>query len=154
MQDYLDVESTDQKRVLLPSDIAYTGKNFFSDQVCESVKLRYPNAFHPNSAGRPRGLVGDALRSEHIPFNLFAPLSNYLRSDNLAAFFSALTETALTAIDQIYFEYAEKDASSRLGDNTAFDAYAIARQGDRRYAVCIEVKFTEGHYPWGATEKR
>ena len=154
LRNYLNVESTDHKRVLLPHDKAYVGQNFFSDQVCEIVQGRYPNAFYPNSSGRPRILVGNALRSEHIPFNLFAPLSNYLKSDNLAAFFSTLTGIALTAIDQIYFEYAEQAASSRLGDNTTFDAYAIARQGDHRYAVCIEVKFTEGSYSWGATEKR
>jgi len=151
---HFGIESTDQKRVLLPEDEAYAGLNFFSNHVCELVKRRYRKAFQPNGKDRPRTLVSDALRSEHIPFNLFAPLSKYPCSDNLAAFFSVLCGTELTSIDQIHFEYADPTARSMLDDNTAFDAYVIAQQSNRPYAICIEVKYTEGPYSWGATEKR
>lgn len=80
LRTHLETESADQKRVLLPDEKAYGGQNFFSDKVCESVRQRFPNAFKPNRANQPRGLVCDALRSEHIPFNLFAPLVDYLGS--------------------------------------------------------------------------
>lgn len=150
LRKHLGLESTDEERVLLPPKAAYAGQNFFNAAVGALVKKRFPKTFEPNKANGPRRLASDALRSEHIPFNLFGPLDKHRESDDLIAFFSALTGVQLTAIEKIIFEEPDHE---KLHDNTAFDAYVTARQGTATYAIGIEVKYTEGSYAWGKTEK-
>lgn len=149
----LKVEPSHSKRVLIPAVQAFAGKNFFNNHTVESVRKRYPKSFKPRKDGTPKPIIADALRSEHIPFNLFAPLVKSIGTEPLISFFADLSNTQISDIDQILFEYAPQDAVAILQDNTSFDACIIASQGQRKVVIGIEVKYTEGPYPWGATEK-
>ena len=154
LKSHLGLDSTHQERVLLPSQAAFAGMNFFDKSVNTTVAKRFPNAFRPNDSGEPRQIIVDALRSEHIPFNLFAPLIPYVPGKELVSFFSSVADIALTHIDNIDFEYADSRAHSALNDNTSFDACVLAHDGNRHVVIGIEVKNTEGPYAWGKTVRR
>lgn len=148
------LRSIHSERVLFPERAALDGKNFFNDEVCELVNQRYKNAFLRGRSGRPRPLANDALRSQHIPFNLFGLLGRYLGSVELAKFLSALAGMELTAVEGLEIECTNPAAEPMLSDNTAFDACLTARRGFQKIVVGVEVKYTEGPYGWGKTEKR
>ena len=154
LRENLGFESTDEKRVLLPADKAYGGYNFFNKQACTSVNNRFPKSFFPSRNSNPKPLICDALRSEHIPFNLFSPLTSQIQHKSTLSFFSNLIDTKIISINEIKIEYADPIAQLELQDKTKFDAYVIARNQNRSIVLCIEVKYTEGPYNWGNTEKK
>ena len=154
LENKLGLESSDEKRVRIPSEKAYEGLNFFNTQVINTVSNRFPKSFIPDKNGNPKPLICDALRSEHIPFNLFSPLMSNFQKNGTASFFSHLANTELTSIDEIKIEYADPAAQQVLKDKTKFDAYVFAWKNNRQVVLCIEVKYTEGPYPWGTTEKK
>ena len=112
--------------------------------VRETLKSRYPNYSKIRDA--------DMLRSEHIPFNLFAPL---LRTDTLA---EGIVHKAFGIEGNgpfvVEFEFAPQPKKLYLNDSTAFDGYiGFTSRDGRRIGIGIEVKYTEKEYPIGKTEK-
>ena len=119
--------------------IYYDGLN-----VRESLRKRYPNfSLHRD---------GDLLRSEHIPFNMFAPLltNRVLAQQIIVSAFAIESHPPY----QIRFEYAP-ERRIHLNDATAFDTYISFRvNNSRNVAIGVEVKYTEGSYAIGRTEKQ
>lgn len=151
----LGVESTDPKRVLLPPLVASKGGNFIQAPpllaiVREHLRLASPSAPFPS-----RALTMDALRSEHIAFNLIAPLWCIADARRSVSFLQELIGLPFATVDDLRVEYAPPGSRDLLEDNTCFDAFmALTCSDGSRHALGIEVKYTEGSYPWGATEKR
>ncbi len=96
---------------------------------------------------------GDMLRSEHIPFNMLAPLS----TDPSLARHVIKTAFGLEsdAPYKIKIEFAPKPKGDYLDDATSFDTFIsfTDRQG-KKIGIGIEVKYTERGYPIGKTEKK
>ncbi len=97
----------------------------------------------------------DMLRSEHIPFNLFAPLSLDTSSEVSNSIFQELLGLKKPiAVKRIEFEWPTTSGENHLGDRTAFDVYVECEGvGGRKVGVGIEVKYTEKSYPYGKTER-
>jgi len=112
--------------------------------VRKELRKRYPNYSPRRDA--------DMLRSEHIPFNFFAPLKSDLNlAQNIISSAFGLDISVVTRID---FEYAPKPISQFLNDGTAFDTYIeyISPQNKHLCGIGIEVKYTEKSYTIGNTE--
>jgi len=160
VRDHLHVQPTHPERVTLPVTEAQQGKNFFSSAVRQAVVERFGATFALNASGLPNTRAADALCSAHIPFNLFAPLRGYLGTPTLARFVTALAARPIASVSEVGFEFAHREAKQAIGDNTAFDAYLLAQapgsDGGRGPAIFlgVEVKYTEGPYAWGKTEKK
>lgn len=98
-------------------------------------------------------LFCNLLRSEHIPFNLFIPLS--WEKEFAKRVFNEVLGGYIDQIDQIVIEYSPKPRENYLDDNTSFDTYIEYLHIDGTIGILgIEVKYTEGSYPYsGKTEK-
>jgi len=96
---------------------------------------------------------GDLLRSEHIPFNLFAPLcADHELAQHLIKNVFGLECATNLSID---FEYAPKPKEDYLNDATAFDTFfKFTDKNDKRIGIGVEVKYTETSYPIGKKEKK
>ena len=81
--------------------------------VREALRQRYPTYSKSRDA--------DMLRSEHIPFNLFAPLIG--RPDLANHLLYRILGVELLPPYQIEPEWAPKLADKYLGDRTSFDTY-------------------------------
>jgi len=92
------------------------------------------------------------LRSEHIPFNMFAPLIG--RFDLAKKIFQSAFDIKIKCVKNIKIEFAPKPKESYLNDGTSFDVYVeyIDVQG-KTSALGIEVKYTEREYAVGSREK-
>ena len=91
------------------------------------------------------------LRSECIPFNLFAPLLG--RPDLATHLLYRILGVELLPPYQIEPEWSPKPADKYLGDRTSFDTYIKAADNrDRVVGVGIEVKYTEQGYRLGPSE--
>ena len=106
--------------------------------VHETLKNRYPKY--------SKGLYADMLRSEHIPFNVFAPL----KQDLLLAkkvFNQLLKGILIESVERIEVEYAPSPAIEYLNDRTSFDAYIEFTAPTKESGFLgIEVKYTEHDY--------
>ncbi len=112
--------------------------------VRQILRLRYPKYSKTRDA--------DMLRSEHIPFNLFAPLVNRpgLAEQILNNIFSRRFNPPI----RVELECAPKPSENYLDDHTSFDAYIEARdEHEQLTGIGIEVKYTERGYPIGSTEE-
>lgn len=120
--------------------------------------LNYYDGFHVRQVLRKRyskfSKMRDAniLRSEHIPFNLFAPL---VQGESLT---QRIIEKAfgIKAYPpfQLDFEFAPSPKTAYLNDGTAFDTFVRFWTPDGAHiGIGIEVKYTEREYPIGKTEK-
>ena len=111
--------------------------------VKEALRKRYPHYSQKRDA--------DLLRSEHIPFNMLAPL---LRKPALMN--KVLSEVfGLKLIDpiELKLEWAPFPAEMYLGDMTSFDTYIYGKnQNGERVGLGIEVKYTERGYRFGSSE--
>jgi hypothetical protein len=112
-------------------------------KVKDTLRERYPEYSKKRDA--------DLLRSEHIPFNMFAPLT-----DNSALTRIVLKEAfdlELNGLFKLEFEWNPKPADEYLGDMTSFDTYiqGVGTNGER-VGVGIEVKYTERGYRIGKSE--
>lgn len=109
-----------------------------------ALTKRYPNYSKKRDA--------DMLRSEHMPFNLFAPLE----SDKKVARNIILNSFGIecSEIVSIKYEYAPEPKEQYLNDETAFDTYIsyINPMGDTG-GIGIEIKYTEREYRIGRSEK-
>jgi hypothetical protein len=125
---------------------ALAGRNFYPwPGMLQAVEQRF-------------GRLGDAkltfdmLRSEHIPFNFFVPLREHPAMLHLAREWTGIDVATILSVE---IEWAPAPKQRFLGDNTSFDAYLeYAAAGGARGAIGVEVKFTEGEYGWGATERK
>lgn len=107
------------------------------------LRQRYPNYSRTRDA--------DLLRSEHIPFNLLAPLDT--NREAALQIISKAWKIACAEIQLIEIEYAPSPKENYLNDGTAFDTYikAVLKNGSS-CGIGIEVKYTEQAYPIGKTE--
>ena len=119
--------------------------NYYDDLNCKKVlRERYPNYSAKRDA--------DMLRSEHIPFNLIAPLD--LDHDVAKNILEKSFGIRVQSIDFVKMEYAPRPNSSYLNDGTAFDAYIQAKDKNGNVlGIGIEIKYTEKAYKIGVTEK-
>ena len=111
--------------------------------VRDALRQRYPTY--------SRSRDSDMLRSEHIPFNLFAPLIN--RPDLANGLLYRILGVELFPPYQIELEWTPKPAEKYLGDRTSFDTYIKGTDDHGRVVgVGIEVKYTERGYRLGSSE--
>ena len=111
--------------------------------VRDALRRRYPTYSRSRDA--------DMLRSEHIPFNLFAPLIG--RPDLANGLLYRILGVELFPPYQIELEWAPKPAEKNLGDRTSFDTYIKGADDQGRVVgVGIEVKYTEQGYRLGPSE--
>ena len=111
--------------------------------VRDALRRRYPTYSRSRDA--------DMLRSEHIPFNLFAPLIG--RLDLANGLLYRILGVELFPPYQIELEWAPKPAEKYLGDRTSFDTYIKGVDDHGRVVgVGIEVKYTEQGYRLGRSE--
>lgn len=96
-------------------------------------------------------LCRDMLRSEHIPFNLFVPMRGRPWASDL---FNGWAGCPIEHVRKIAIEWAPAPKSEYLDDNTSFDAFVeyVTTDGVPG-ALGVEVKYTEGAYAWGQTER-
>ncbi len=84
--------------------------------VREALRTRFPTYSKKRDA--------DMLRSEHIPFNLFAPLIE--RPEVTEHLLNEIVGTPLRRPFRVQFEWAPAPAKLYLGDKTSFDTYIEA----------------------------
>jgi len=118
--------------------------NYFDGlEVRSFLRDKYPNYSKLRDA--------DMLRSEHIPFNLFAPLMN--RHSIALKILDSAFGIEVESLSRIEIEWPGSKANP-LGDHTAFDTYieGLNAKG-KKVGVGIEVKYTEEAYRIGKSEK-
>lgn len=109
----------------------------------ESLRQRYPSYSRKRDA--------DLLRSEHIPFNLLAPLDTNRKV--AANIILNAWNIDCSKIQLIKLEYAPSPKGKYLNDLTAFDTYIkVILKNGKSCGIGIEVKYTEQAYPIGKTE--
>lgn len=154
---------------LLKLDDAKDGKIFYEGYrkqiLYEINKLRKNKLYTPSGM-----MMRHTLRSEHIPWNVFFPMTLSEEKNNHAKnFFNkviGMVSSKLTKIKKIVavrIEYAPNDEQAStesftkcyLNDRTSFDTYIeyIAEDGEKG-GIGIEVKYTEEGYLPGETEKK
>ena len=94
----------------------------------------------------------DMLRSEHMPFNLLAPLETDTEAPKGIILDSFGIECA--KIEDIKYEHAPPPKDKYLNDMTAFDVYISCKSPSGTLGgIGIEVKYTEREYKIGKSEK-
>ena len=100
----------------------------------DSLRQRYPNYSRKRDA--------DLLRSEHIPFNLLAPLDTNRKI--AAEIISDVWKIDCAEIQLIEIEYAPSPKEKYLNDGTALDTYIkVILKNGKSCGIGIEVKYTE-----------
>ncbi len=99
-------------------------------------------------------LLNNALRSEHIPYNLFFPMMKDSNKEATKDFFNELLGTDVIAeVLKVRIEYAPQPKENYLNDGTSFDTFVLYRHIDgSKGAIGIEVKYTEREYHIGDIE--
>lgn len=111
--------------------------------VREALRERYPVYSKKRDS--------DLLRSEHIPFNLVAPLAT--RPALMQRVLKEAFGLDLRPPFQMKLEWAPSPATEYLGDLTSFDAYLQGRDANgETVGPGIEVKYTERGYRIGESE--
>lgn len=113
--------------------------------VREALRRRYPKYSKERDS--------DLLRSEHIPFNLLAPLHG--RRGLAQMVISDAFGMHLEGPFEVRFEWAPEPRDSYLGDETRFDTYVQGLDADgNKVGIGIEVKYTERGYGLGESEAK
>ena len=101
-------------------------------------------------------LLNNALRSEHIPYNLFFPMMRGQNKEATRDFFNELLNTdTINEVLEVRIEFAPQPKSDYLNDGTSFDAFVLYQHKDgSKGGIGIEVKYTEREYQIGETEYR
>lgn len=111
--------------------------------VREALRGRYPVYSRKRDA--------DMLRSEHIPFNMMAPLAK--RPALMQLILKEAFGLELTGQIEMRLEWAPTPAVKHLGDLTSFDVYIQGKDEDgESVGLGIEVKYTERGYRIGKSE--
>ena len=139
-------------------------KNILTDADADA-KLNYYDGLNVSKAlhkryGKKPSRTRDAnmLRSEHIPFNMLAPLCTdaSLAKHIIKTAFGLESEAPY----KIKIEFAPKPKELQpkdlyLNDATSFDTFIkFTDQRGMKIGLGIEVKYTEKGYPFGKTEKQ
>ncbi|MBR5436014.1 MAG: hypothetical protein IK120_04030 [Muribaculaceae bacterium] len=135
---------------LMPLD-ADKGLNFcddYRDEIMEKIKTRYPKL----TATQHDGLYANMLRSEHIPWNVFIPMTHD-KDATAQVFNDILGLKEIDEVTDIRIEWAP-DKAKCLNDNTSFDTYIEYLHEGKTCGMGIEVKYTEEGYPFGVKEHR
>lgn len=153
---------------LLKWDDAKDGIIFYEGyrkQILNEIRtLREAGLYAPSGM-----MMQHTLRSEHIPWNIFFPMTlSEEKKDHAKTVFNKLIGMVspellkIKEIVAIRIEYAPKDEQATeepytkcyLNDRTSFDTYIeyIAEDG-KKGGIGIEVKYTEEGYHPGKTEK-
>ncbi len=129
----------------LTENDAKEGKNFYDGfGIFDAVK---------NFRKYNKPLYANMLRSEHIPFNLLAPLN--LNKNFFKNIFNDFLGNKILSIDKIIIEYAPKPKEKYLNDGTSFDAYIEYTHIDNfKGIIGIEIKYTEKEYRLKANSKQ
>jgi hypothetical protein len=137
-KEVLGVGYNDFETILNDLD-AQKGLIFFDGfKIIEAAQARYPY-FKLNQA-----CFANMLRSEHIPFNFFIPLSKNL--EYARAVLNRFMGGVINMITDIRMEYAP-DPEKALRDKTSFDVFIEYRHASGRFGILgIEVKYTEREY--------
>lgn len=148
-ENILGIKQNDGNDVVLVYEDAVKGLNFYpqKEEVLKIVQDRFDRY--------KATLYANMLRSEHIPFNFFAPLINRRNNEETLSFFNKIfPQTNINSISEIKIEYAPSGKEKYLDDLTSFDTYIEYRDTHgENCGIGIEVKYTELSYPYGATEK-
>lgn len=120
--------------------------NYHDKLNCRQVlRERYPSYSKKRDA--------DMLRSEHIPFNLLAPLDT--NREAAIGIIGKAFGVACAEIELIEVEYAPDPKALYLNDGTAFDTYILVKKADgTKCGIGIEVKYTEQAYRIGNAEAK
>ncbi|MCF2593429.1 hypothetical protein I6E11_06400 [Bacteroides caecigallinarum] len=135
----------------LMEPFASLGYNFcevYRNEILNGIKERYGKlnmALH-------EGLMGNMLRSEHIPWNVFYPMKSDLQATS-ALLKEILKTDKIDKVTDIRIEWAPKKEDA-LDDNTSFDTYIEYIYNGKKCGVGIEVKYTEEGYPFGKLERK
>ena len=136
---------------LMPAD-ANAGLNFcedFRQEILERIQKRFPSL----TATQHDGLYANMLRSEHIPWNVFIPMTHNLNATAMV-FNKILGIDEIDEVTDIRIEWAPPKKTEYLNDNTSFDAYIEYLHNGKTCGIGIEVKYTEEGYPFGIKERR
>ena len=111
--------------------------------IRESLRSRFPDFSKTRDA--------DLLRSEHIPFNMLAPLAG--RPDLMRIVLKEAFALELQGPFEMQIEWAPSPSDKYLGDMTSFDTFVkgFGANGEQ-VGVGIEVKYTEQGYRIGKSE--
>lgn len=144
----LKVGYNEFETILTDAD-ALKGLIFFDGfKIHEAAQARYPH-FKLQQA-----CFANMLRSEHIPFNFFIPISK--KPEYARAILNQFLGGAINVITEIRIEYAPDPAKALL-DKTSFDVFIEYRHANGGYGILgFEVKYTEKEYPLmkGSKESR
>ncbi len=135
--------------VWLKNEYALKGLVFY-----EGFRQEIMDLYHSGKTKIGMNLLNNALRSEHIPYNLFFPMMKSEYREATKAFFNELLGTDTIAdVEAVKIEYAPQPKYLYLNDGTSFDAFLLYRHIDgSKGAVGIEVKYTEREYKIGEME--
>ena len=132
---------------ILKDEDAQRGLIFFDGfNINEAAQDRYPH-YRLNQA-----CYANMLRSEHIPFNFFIPLSR--NPEYARAVLNKFMGGVINRIAVISNEHAPEPEKA-LNDKTSFDVFIEYRHASGGFGILgIEVKYTEREYPLkdGSTE--
>lgn len=93
----------------------------------------------------------DLLRSEHIPFNMLAPLIG--RPELARMVIKDAFDCEMEGALNVEIEWAPRPSAKYLGDLTSFDTYIqCGGQNGEVIGIGIEVKYTERSYRIGKSE--
>lgn len=155
-------------KALLKKEDAKDGKIFFEgfrNEIMSKIKyLIKEGKYSPSGM-----MMRHALRSEHIPWNMFYPMSMDAEKKNHAKnIFNTIIENVSSDLPKIgeiidvKIEYAPRDEKATeepftmcyLNDRTSFDTYIeyISVDGEKG-GIGIEVKYTEEGYQPGDKER-
>lgn len=135
--------------VWLKSEYALKGLVFYEGFRKDIMRL-----YHSGRTKIGMNLLNNALRSEHIPYNLFFPMMQKENRNATKGFFNELLGTDdISDVLDVKIEYSPQPKYNYLNDGTSFDAYVLYRHTDgSKGAIGIEVKYTEREYSIGETE--
>jgi hypothetical protein len=142
-EEQMKVDFVDLYGTKISIDDGHSGLHNFHPLAHYAVKARYPN--------QRQTLYCDILRSEHIPFNLFAPLNEY--RELLVSVLNNYMQGTVKSVEKITVEYAPQPKVNYLNDATSFDTcIEYTHMDGSKGLVGIEVKYTEGDYTIGTKE--
>lgn len=135
--------------VWLKNEYALKGLVFY-----EGFRKEIMDLFHGGTTKIGINLLNNALRSEHIPYNLFFPMMKVENRKATRDFFNELLGTdTISEVLNVMIEFSPQPKYNYLNDGTSFDAFVLYRHTDgRKGGIGIEVKYTEREYQIGETE--
>ena len=127
---------------ILSAEDAAAGKNFLNPAI-HQLALREFLLREEDAAIDEERLMGNALSSMPLAFNLFGPLALDLHLGSTV--FKHLLPEFVQTVEQVLFEHSPARRDDRfLADRTAFDlAVLVITPAGERATIFIEVKYSE-----------